>query len=199
MQDETPRDLEERLALIESMIAEGRRTTESWGWIFVFWGLAFYVAMGWASWAHNAWAWPATMTAGAMVTLILVSIRPPQAARTTLGRAVGSAWVALGISMFVVFPALGITGRLGDPQLFMAVCSGMLGMANATSALVLRWKLQFGCAVVWWTAAAAACFATAKHAAVVFMAAIFICQIAFGVYGMIREGAAKARRGTAHA
>ena len=31
----TEQDLEERLSLIESMIAEGRRNTESWGWTFV--------------------------------------------------------------------------------------------------------------------------------------------------------------------
>ena len=32
-------DLKDRLSLIEQMIAEGRRTTESWGWTFVLWGL----------------------------------------------------------------------------------------------------------------------------------------------------------------
>jgi len=45
----------------------------------------------------------------------------------------------------------------------------------------------------------AAWFGMENEAAVVFLTAIFICQIAFGVYGMIREGRAKARRGTAHA
>ena len=28
--------LKDRLNLIETMISEGRRTTESWGWTFVF-------------------------------------------------------------------------------------------------------------------------------------------------------------------
>ena len=41
-------ELKDRLSLIESMIAEGRRTTESWGWSFVFWGVAYYVAIAWA-------------------------------------------------------------------------------------------------------------------------------------------------------
>ena len=40
-------DLKDRLSLIESMIAEGRRTTESWGWTFLLWGVAYYIAIGW--------------------------------------------------------------------------------------------------------------------------------------------------------
>ena len=41
----TERDLKDRLRLIESMIAEGRRTTENWGWTFVLWGVAYYIAI----------------------------------------------------------------------------------------------------------------------------------------------------------
>ena len=41
MQDHTTeQELKDRLSLIESMIAEGRRHTESWGWTFVLWGVA---------------------------------------------------------------------------------------------------------------------------------------------------------------
>ena len=36
----TEQELKDRLSLIESMIAEGRRHTESWGWTFVLWGVA---------------------------------------------------------------------------------------------------------------------------------------------------------------
>ena len=199
MQDQTTaQDLKDRLALIETMIAEGRRTTESWGWTFVLWGMAFYVAIAWSTWGHSAWAWPATMAAAVVVTVMLVSIKAGHEAETTVGRAVGSVWLALGISMFLLFLSLGIAGRLTDPHLFIAVASGMLGMANATSALILRWKIQSGCAVVWWAASVAACFGTENQAVIVFLAAIFICQIAFGVYGMMGEGGAKSRRG-AHA
>ena len=42
-------ELNDRLSLIESMIAEGRRTTESWGWTFVLWGVAYYIAIAWAT------------------------------------------------------------------------------------------------------------------------------------------------------
>ena len=42
-------ELKDRLSLIETMIAEGRRTTSSWGWTFVFWGVAYYVAIAWTT------------------------------------------------------------------------------------------------------------------------------------------------------
>ena len=45
------------------MIAEGRRTTESWGWTFVLWGVAYYVAIAWAALGHSTLAWPVTMIA----------------------------------------------------------------------------------------------------------------------------------------
>jgi hypothetical protein len=195
----TTQDLKDRLTLIETMICEGRRTTESWGWTFVLWGMAFYVAIAWATWGHSAWAWPATMTAAVVITVVLASIKAGSEARTTLGRAVGSVWLALGVSMFLLFLSLGIASKLTDPRLFIAVASGMLGMANAASALILRWKVEFGCAVIWWAVAVAACFVTENQAATIFIIAIFICQIAFGVYGMIREAGAKSRRDTAHA
>ena len=45
-------ELKDRLKLIESMMAEGRRSTESWGWSFVLWGVAYYVATAWATWGQ---------------------------------------------------------------------------------------------------------------------------------------------------
>ena len=200
MQEETSsQDLKDRLALIESMITEGRRKTESWGWTFLLWGVAYYVAIVWSTWGHNSWAWPITMASAAIVTVVLVTLRASHQPDTTHGRASASVWIALGISMFVLFLALGMTGRLTDARVFIAISSAMLGMANGTSALVLRWKVQFGCAVIWWACAVAACFTSESQAEIVFLIAIFFCQIAFGIYGMVREGRAKARRGAVHA
>jgi len=200
MQDHSvTQDLQDRLSLIETMLAEGRHATESWGWTFVLWGVAFYVATGWDNWGHNPWAWPATMAAAVVITAVVTSIKAGREAKTTLARAVVSVWIALGISMFLLFFSLGASGRLGDAHLFIAVISGMLGMANAASGLILRWRVQFGCAVIWWAAATGACFGTVKQALIIFLAATFICQIAFGVYCMILEGRANSRRGPTHA
>lgn len=199
MQNEmTEQELHDRLSLIESMIAEGRRKTESWGWTFVLWGVAFYIAIAWSEWSHSAWAWPVTMLA-AVILSVAVSSKERKHPETTLGRAVGSIWTALGISMFVLFLSLGLSGRLTDAHLFAAAMSAILGMANGASALMLRWKIQLGCALVWWTAAVAACFGSELQSSIVFLAAIFLCQIVFGIYCAIAEAQEHKGRGPVHA
>lgn len=200
MPEQTSReDLNGRLALIEAMIAEGRRTTESWGWRYILWGVAFYVAIAWTAWAHSGWAWPITMVAAMAVSLIAGSFKPGQRAQTSLTRSIRSVWDAFGISAFLIFMSLGFAGRVTDARIFIAVFAGMLGMANAASGLTLRWKPQLACAAVWWVAAAAACFVTPRQALIILLVAIFLGQIAFGIYGMVRMGAGKSQRGAAHA
>lgn len=193
----TEQELKDRLSLIESMIAEGRRKTESWGWTFVLWGVAFYVAIAWSGWTHSAWAWPVTMSA-AVILSIAVSSKERKHPETTLGRGVDSIWTALGISMFVLFLALGLSGRLTDAHLFAAAVSAILGMANGASGLMLRWKVQLGCAVVWWAAAVASCFGSDMQSSIVFLVAIFLCQIAFGIYCAIAEAQGHNPRGPVH-
>jgi hypothetical protein len=207
MQEEvSTHDLKERLALIESMIAEGRRTTESWGWIFLLWGVAYYVAIAWATRGYelSVWgnrhegAWPITMFAAAVLTLI-IGIRGGRGRpATTISRAIVAAWVSAGVSIGILCPALAIQGRL-DQHTFVALVAAMLGMANGTSGIILRWKSQFACAVVWWITAVAACFGSIAQLTVVFLAAIFLCQIAFGIYAMILEARRRGKTGVAHA
>jgi hypothetical protein len=200
MQDHTTeQELKDRLSLIESMIAEGRRNTESWGWTFVLWGVAFYLAIAWSRWSHSPWTWPLTMLIAVIVTVVVTSWKAGTHPQTTLGRAIGSIWIALGISMFLLFLALGLSGRLTDQHIFVAAVSAILGMANGASALILRWKVQLGCAVVWWVAVMAACFGTDAQSTIVFLVAIFLCQVAFGIYGATAEAQERKRRGPIHA
>jgi hypothetical protein len=200
MQDHTAeQELKDRLSLIESMIAEGRRKTESWGWTFVLWGVAYYLAIAWSTWGHNAWAWPVTMLIAVVATVVVASSKAGNHPQTTLGRAIGSIWIALGVSMFLLFLALGLSGRLTDQHLFVAVISAILGMANGASALILRWKVQFACAVVWWVAAVTTCFGTDAQSMIVFLVAIFLCEIVFGLYGIIAEAQGRKPRRPIHA
>ena len=180
-------ELKDRLSLIESMIAEGRRTTESWGWTFVLWGVAYYVAMAWGAWGpYPTLAWPVTMIAASALTGVFASRQKHSRPETTLGRAMSSIWTAMGISMFIVLMCLAISGRY-DLHIFVAIIGAMLGMVNATSSLILKWKMQFACAVVWWAAAVVACFASEAETGIAFLAAIFFCQIVFGIYAMMCE------------
>ena len=91
MQDHTTeQELKDRLSLIESMIAKGRRNTESWGWTFVLWGAVYYLAIAWSAWGHSVWAWPVTMLIAVIVTIVGASLkagiirRPPWAGRSVL-------------------------------------------------------------------------------------------------------------------
>ena len=180
-------ELKDRLSLIETMIAEGRRTTESWGSIFIVWGTAFYVAFTWFALGHTPWAWPITMIVTYALTRIINARRRGGLPRTAMQRAIGSIWKAMAISMLILFPAIGFSGKMVDPSILMAIVATMLGVSNAASSLALKWKLQFGCALVWWTAAAIACFGSVTQSMIAFLIANFFCQILFGAYGIICE------------
>ena len=49
----TREELVQRVALMEEMIAEGRRITARYGWIFVLWGLTYFAAIGWTCTYHT--------------------------------------------------------------------------------------------------------------------------------------------------
>ena len=127
------KDLAERVKLIEDMITEGRRTTERWGWILCCGGIAYYVAIFWTSAGHFGAAWPVTMTVAWVMTVIIAMRKVRTRPKTTMGRAVSAIWIAMGVSMMLLFPALSISGRI-DEYIMVSVAAAMLGMANAASA-----------------------------------------------------------------
>jgi len=114
------------------------------------------------------------------------------------GRAISSIWISMGISMFILLLSLGLSGRT-DQQLFVAVIAAMLGTTNAASGMILKWKQQFACGVVWWLAAIVSCFGSVAQSVIAFLIAIFVCQILFGVYGMVLEARMRKQREAAHA
>jgi hypothetical protein len=195
-------ELKDRLSLIESMIAEGRRTTAHWSWICVLWGVAYFAAMAWSAWGPNkVWAWPVCVAAALVVMAVALtgkksSEKHPE---TTMGRAIGSLWMGVGISMMLLFPALGFSGRLGDVHVFIAIVCSFLGLANGACGLMLRWKAQFAVAALWWTASVLGLFGSENQAVIVFLAAIFLCLIVFGFYGMALEARERRQRGAVHA
>jgi hypothetical protein len=126
------------------------------------------------------------MVAASILTAVLVSRRRRSRPATTIGRAMGAIWTAMGISSFLLLFSLGMSGRF-EFHLFVAIIGALLGMANATSSIILKWRLQFGCAVVWWATAVIGCFGSETQISIAFLAAIFLCQIVFGIYGMISE------------
>jgi hypothetical protein len=109
--------------------------------------------------------------------------------------------------MSLLLFSAGTSGRM-DQQMFIAVVAAMLGSANAASSILLKWRAQFGCALIWWAAAVISCFGTVTQSEIAGLCAIFLGQIVFGVYMTVSEGhgrkrksgkAAEPGRGAAHA
>jgi len=197
-------DLAERLELIEAMIAEGRRQTESWGWTFLLWGIAYYAAIAWASWGQPVTilggrivAWPVTMISAVVVTILIAARKRSRHPGTAAERAVGKIWMAAGLTMLLLIPALGFSGRL-DPNLFVSIVAGVLGFANGASGLILRWRVQLACAAAWWLTCSAAPFCSPGWLAAFFLSAVFLCQILFGIYAMSLDSR-RSLRGEVHA
>lgn len=207
MENQAKTELAERLGLIESMIAEGRRSTTKWAWTIVLWGVAFFIAIAWSTglfggpiWGQHYMAWPVTMVATWVVNVLLAK-RMSHAAKapmTTVKRAIISIWTAMGITMFVLLVPLGLSGH-ADQQVTVAIVTGLLGTANAASGLLLKWKAQFACALVWWAAGGASLFGNATQSLIAFLVAIFCCQIVFGIYAMMLESREQRRQGAANA
>jgi peptidoglycan/LPS O-acetylase OafA/YrhL len=205
MQDQAAeKELRDRLDLIESMISEGRRKTESWGWTFLLWGIAYFVAIFWTSsggtmliWGRSSLAWPVTMFSAAGLTMAIGIWRGRGKPDTAMGRAIVSIWIAVGISMLLIFPSLAMNRRL-DEHSFVAIVAGMLAIANGASGMILKWRSQIACAVLWWITTVAACFGSEAQLTAVFLSALFLCQIVFGIYAMMMESRRRQRE-IAHA
>ena len=177
--------LADRLSLIENMIAEGRQTTESWGWTFVLWGVPF---ADWSVFGHRTGAWGICMISASVLMgiIIAIGVRKSTQPETTMGRSISTLWIVMGVSMVLLLASLGASGHL-DQHIFAAIICALLGMTNAGSSLILKLRLQFVCALIWWTSAVLCSFGSLNQSMTVFLVAIFFCQIVFGIFGMISE------------
>jgi hypothetical protein len=194
-------EIGERIALIESMMRTGRKSTEYWGWNFLLWGIAYVVAVAWSSFLPQAGgrmlAWPVTMIFAVLLTTAIARRRTRNKPRTEKSRGIQAIWTAVGTGIFVFAFSVAYSGHL-QAQSFMAGIEVMLGIAHVASGSFLRWPIQIVVGALWWAAAIASCFVEGNGVAYVFLAATFVCNIGFGIYLMIRESRDKARaRGAA--
>ncbi len=193
MTEQIEQDVRERLALIESMMLEGRKTTEYWGWSFALWGVAYLVAIAWTyATGSAALPWSVTMVAAGVITGIVVSIRKRGHPETTKSRAIHAVWSATGAALFAFCFSAGISGH-AEIHNFIGAIEIMLCIANFMSAAILRWSVQWVVGGIWWCAGVATFFLTPSNVWVLFIAAIIVCQIGFGIYLMVREAQARAR------
>ena len=189
------REIGERIALIESMMHEGRKTTGYWGWCFLLWGIAYLVAIGWSNFlpAGKVLAWPVTMILAVLLTAGIARRRSCNRPPTNKTRSIRAIWTAAGSGIFVfAFPVV-YSGHL-DPHSFMAGIETLLGVAHIACGTMVRWTPQIVIGALWWAAAIASCFVrTGNEVATIFLAATLVCNIGFGIYLMIRESREMAR------
>ena len=192
-------DLLQRVALMETMIAEGRCTTQRYGWIFVAWGLCYLIAVAWTALGpHPVWAWPICLA----VTILGVNLglyRQGKAATSrgpvsSMTRTLSAVWLAFGLGIMLFVGAVAASRHFGDVMFISTICF-FLGTVNVTSASIYRWKMQGLAGVIWWAAAVFALFANPNDAGIAFLIATFLSQIVFGLYLMALEH----RRGSHHA
>ena len=139
-------DLVARLDLMEAMIAEGREATGRCGWVFVLWGLDILAALG-LEWMHpgRMWNWPVVISLGWILQFAgffwqrrrgKYRCRP-----NTKGRAMAAIWSMMGVTLGL-YCFTGIFTRHGGGVAYIAAIFMIIGFANATSAIILRWKPQ---------------------------------------------------------
>jgi hypothetical protein len=179
---------------METMIAEGRRSTTRHGWIFVLWGLIYFAPMCWqlaephSRWV-STWAWPIFLVLGSLLTFAgkALQSRDNSHGRNMQCRSVEAVWsmMALAITLyFITAMVRHLTWQLS----YAAAILMMVGLAHATSALILRWRVQGLVAGIWWLGGIAMFFAASwTGACLIFLAASFFGMILFGLYAMMLE------------
>ncbi len=184
---ESQSELAGRIELIESMMLEGRRKFEYWGWSQVLWGSAYLIAIGWSSrWGRPDIAWPVTMIAATVITIAVASFRKRAHPPTTLSRSLRAIWISLGLGIFIYCFSMGSSGHL-ELHSWWTTIEILLGAANLSAALILRWRAQFIVAAVWWVSAVATCFVGDSMVMPVLVAATLVGMIGFGFYLMYCE------------
>jgi hypothetical protein len=183
-------DLVQRLELMEAMIAEGRRTTTRFGWIFVMWGLLYYAAIAWEVYLPApAFAWPVCILLGIAIIQawrwrLKRSGLPDDGPRS---RSISAVWGSVGGAITLFMAAAAISHHIAQQPAVNAAVLFFLGLAHAASAFILRWPAQAAAAAIWWGGGIAVFFVSASASVVVFLVASFFGMILFGLYAMMLE------------
>jgi hypothetical protein len=201
-------DLVQRVALMEAMIAEGRRMTMRCGWAFVLWGVVDLAAMSWQSlWPHSRfagqWAWPVCLIAGVVFTLIGAAMQKKdyRRQRNLQCRSISAVWAMMGVGL-ALYVASAMVRHLTWQYSYLAGILMVIGTAHAISAAILRWRVQGAVAIIWWMGAVAMFFvpphfvpAEQQAERAIWFVEMVLCMLLFGAYAMWLE---RRERGIQH-
>jgi hypothetical protein len=183
-------DLVQRVALMETMIAEGRRNTGRFGWIFVLWGLVCLSGVGWSYLQPNGyWVWPIVIGSGFLIQFIGIAMRRRSghwSSGNMKSRSVAAVWRMMGFAI-VLYAAPAIVTHTIHQIAYIAAIFMFLGLAHATSAMILRWKAQGVVAGLWWAGGVATYFVPRDYVIVIYVVEMVCCMVLFGVYAMMLE------------
>jgi hypothetical protein len=191
----TREDLVQRVALMEEMIAEGRKSTVRFGWVFLLWGLIDLAGVGWDQIQPDfRWVWPITISAGFVLQFIILALRRKRGQRcggSMRGRSVAAVWRMMGLTVLLYVVAAIVQHKAGQISYIAAILM-FVGMAHAISALILRWLAQGIVAGVWLAGGIATFFVPRSYVLGVFIAEMCFGMILFGLYAMWLEHRAAA-------
>jgi len=183
-------ELVQRVALMETMIAEGRQSTARFGWIFVLWGLINLGGMGWSYLQPRSyWVWPVTIASGFAIQFIGLAMRRRHSHvpdNNMQNRSIAAVWRMMGIAIILyVTPA--IVRHDAGQDTYIAAIFMFLGLAHATSAVILRWRAQGVVAATWWIGGIATYFVRMDYVLLIYVAEMFFGMVVFGLYAMMLE------------
>jgi len=186
----TREDLIQRVALMETMIAEGRRNTGRFGWIFILWGLVCLSGTGLSYLQpHSYWVWPIVIASGFAIQFIGIAMHRRSGqwpSNNMKSRSVAAVWRMMGIAIILyAIPAI-LTHTIHQIA-YIAAIFMFLGMAHATSAVILRWRAQAVVAGLWWAGGIATYFVPRDYVITIYVVEMVCCMVLFGVYAMWLE------------
>ena len=183
-------ELVQRVALMEEMIAEGRRSTARFGWSFVLWGLVTLIGIGWQYLQpHLHWIWPVAIASGFLIQFIGIAIhrrRGRSCSNNMQSRSIAAVWRMTGIAI-ILYAAPAIVTHTIHQIAYVAAIFIFLGLAHAISALILRWRAQGVVAGLWWAGGIATYFVPENNVLTIYIAEMFFCMVLFGLYAMWLE------------
>jgi hypothetical protein len=187
-------EIVQRIELMERMVAEGRRFTARYGWVFVLWGVVDLAAMSWRYFEPTSlwvgqWAWPICLLAGAVLTLIGRALQGHQknCVRGVRCQSVEAVWGMMGISLAILITGA-MVRHLTWQYSYVAGVLIIIGMAHAISAVILRWRVQGVVAAIWWAGGIAAfCVRSNRGVEEIMFVEMVLGMILFGVYAMVLE------------
>lgn len=186
----TRADLLERVALMETMIAEGRRSTGRFGWIFILWGLICLSGVGWSYLQPRSyWVWPIVIGSGFVIQFAGIAMHRRSgtwSSENMKSRSVAAVWRMMGIAIILYAVPAGIKHQIQNVS-YIAAIFIFLGLAHATSAVILRWRAQGVVAGLWWAGGVAVYFVPGDYVIAIYVAEMVFCMVLFGAYAMMLE------------